>query len=401
MHDRKILHRDLKPENMLFDEKYQMKLCDFGTAIDTNIDVAGTFLGSAYYVSPEVMTTKIATMASDYWAVGCILYEMLVGGKMFKGRSEYYIMQQISACTYNKIPEDSTNTSSSISKYKTIIENLCNHDQNLRTKAFQEINKNFEHQKYQPNFENFKFEAYSPLGDFSGDTEPFVFESFADILNVDDLLQDVTDEIKKHEFDVNFVDISSYRKNVEPPKSSKYYGLEVAKYFEGKVVDETVVASSSALNYPKLLQEQHKLNKWSSYLDKDELILLQGELFVRSGYERKVLETNLDPPAKPQMFIYILNTQTKQKSILGCIDDKVKFKIPIDNKTRVEVLNNKIFVVLKQYPERCWYFEISNEDDEINEKEGQYLANSISEEDIEADGICSDLWKRLLTSNIQ
>lgn len=66
-----------------------------------------------------------------------------------------------------------------------------------------------------------------------------------------------------------------------------------------------------------LFIEQYRYNKWSAFLNQDEIIILQGEMFVRNGYERQVLETNKDPPAEPQMFLLVVNSKTSQKYILG------------------------------------------------------------------------------------
>jgi len=44
-----------------------------------NSDRRGTFVGTAYYVSPEMLSENISSTASDLWALGCILYRMVIG----------------------------------------------------------------------------------------------------------------------------------------------------------------------------------------------------------------------------------------------------------------------------------------------------------------------------------
>jgi 3-phosphoinositide dependent protein kinase-1 len=117
MHRRGVIHRDLKPENVLLDDKMYVKITDFGTAkilgmsentggdatfqsdgVDDNR--ASSFVGTAEYVSPELLTDKNACKASDLWAFGCIIYQLLAGRPPFKAGNEYQTFQKIVALDY-------------------------------------------------------------------------------------------------------------------------------------------------------------------------------------------------------------------------------------------------------------------------------------------------------------
>ena len=108
-----IIHRDLKPENILLDAEMHMKLTDFGMSkiLDQDDDEteesdgkkktrANSFVGTAEYVSPELLTEKAATTVSDIWAIGCICYQMLAGRPPFKASNEYQIFQKITKLEY-------------------------------------------------------------------------------------------------------------------------------------------------------------------------------------------------------------------------------------------------------------------------------------------------------------
>ncbi|CAK7272752.1 serine/threonine protein kinase [Sporothrix epigloea] len=123
MHSRGVIHRDLKPENVLLDENMHVKITDFGTAkllpdprdLSADSGLSGplslqgdsrsaSFVGTAEYVSPELLMDKSASKASDLWAYGCIIYQLLAGRPPFKGGSEYLTFQKIVNLDYDFPP---------------------------------------------------------------------------------------------------------------------------------------------------------------------------------------------------------------------------------------------------------------------------------------------------------
>lgn len=104
MHSRGIIHRDLKPENILLDKNMHVQITDFGTAKILKKEDDGranSFVGTAQYVSPELLTEKSACKSSDLWALGCIAYQLLAGGVPFHGGNEYQTFKKIAACEYS------------------------------------------------------------------------------------------------------------------------------------------------------------------------------------------------------------------------------------------------------------------------------------------------------------
>jgi cGMP-dependent protein kinase len=103
LHQRGIAYRDLKPENLLVDAQGYIKLCDFGfstpipfTRHDGEVlDKSFTLCGTPEYLAPELVLGKGHTTAVDYWALGVLIYELLVGGTPFEDEQQPKILENI------------------------------------------------------------------------------------------------------------------------------------------------------------------------------------------------------------------------------------------------------------------------------------------------------------------
>jgi serum/glucocorticoid-regulated kinase 2 len=90
LHSKNILYRDLKPENILFGEDGYLFLADFGLAkMIKNDEMANSFCGTAEYLAPEMLIGNGHNQMVDWWALGILLYEMLVGIPPFFHRNKH------------------------------------------------------------------------------------------------------------------------------------------------------------------------------------------------------------------------------------------------------------------------------------------------------------------------
>ena len=89
IHSKKIFHRDLKPQNIMVSFTNQVKILDFGIAkhgdVKDGVTKTGKVVGSVQYLAPEVLKGDNASIASDIYATGMILYELLAGEAAYKG----------------------------------------------------------------------------------------------------------------------------------------------------------------------------------------------------------------------------------------------------------------------------------------------------------------------------
>lgn len=94
MHKKEIVYRDLKPENILLDTKGHVKLTDFGFAKELH-DMTWTLCGTPEYLAPEVIQNKGHNFSVDWWALGILIYEMIVGTPPFTDDSHFGTYKKI------------------------------------------------------------------------------------------------------------------------------------------------------------------------------------------------------------------------------------------------------------------------------------------------------------------
>lgn len=127
LHKKDIIYRDLKPENIVLDAEGHALLTDFGLSREGVYDhlVAKSFCGSIAYLAPEMLRRQGHGKAVDWYLLGVLIYEMVVGAPPYYAQNKQEIFQNIDKGTL-KIP-------SYLSKEaKSLLQRLLEKEPNLR-----------------------------------------------------------------------------------------------------------------------------------------------------------------------------------------------------------------------------------------------------------------------------
>ena len=125
LHKKNIIYRDLKPENILINSDGYIKLADFTYSKKLEKDLTYTIVGLPEYYSPEMINQTGHNKCIDFWQLGILLYEMLVGYTPFLDSNPINL--------YNKIKKGKMQFPKGINKdAKLIIRHFLNVDMNKR-----------------------------------------------------------------------------------------------------------------------------------------------------------------------------------------------------------------------------------------------------------------------------
>ena len=89
-HDAYIIHRDIKPQNIMILDNGVVKITDFGIAMamnSTQLTQTNSVMGSVHYLPPEQANGKSATLQSDVYSMGILMYELITGKLPYKGNN--------------------------------------------------------------------------------------------------------------------------------------------------------------------------------------------------------------------------------------------------------------------------------------------------------------------------
>ncbi|XP_044521992.1 serine/threonine-protein kinase Nek3 isoform X2 [Gracilinanus agilis] len=106
IHKKRVLHRDIKSKNVFLTQNGNIKLGDFGSArlLSKPMAFACTYVGTPYYVPPEIWENMPYNNKSDIWSLGCILYELCTLKHPFQANSWKNLILKICKGSYNPLP---------------------------------------------------------------------------------------------------------------------------------------------------------------------------------------------------------------------------------------------------------------------------------------------------------
>jgi serine/threonine protein kinase len=128
IHDRKIVHRDLKSQNVFLTAMNTIKLGDFGISkiLKNTHQLLSSFVGTWYYISPEIIRGKLYSFKTDIWSLGVILYEMCALKLPFRGKDQFILQKKIKDGTYQPL------SSKYSPELRSLVDSLLKVDQHKR-----------------------------------------------------------------------------------------------------------------------------------------------------------------------------------------------------------------------------------------------------------------------------
>ena len=219
LHEQGIVHRDLKLENILIDEDGYLKVIDFGLAkILKNEEETMTFCGTPEYIAPEVISRKGHDKAVDWWAIGILIYEMLIGVTPFYNKNRNMMLSKIQ---FSKIvfPDKKKYKIEYSDEVQDIISKLLNKEKDNRLGSEEGMKEVLAHKWFKDiDVEKVKDKTIKPpfVPSLSSDSDTKYYKlgrggiSMADTIIPIDKLEEIRDHSKQFE---NFENVSHFRKS--------------------------------------------------------------------------------------------------------------------------------------------------------------------------------------------
>ena len=117
IHNNNVIHRDIKSQNIIVGRNGRVKIIDFGIALSEDserLTKTNMLIGSPHYVSPELIDQEVPTFQADIYALGVLMYEMLVGDVPFKGKDSLAVLKKHQSLSIPRVSKASPNVPQSV-----------------------------------------------------------------------------------------------------------------------------------------------------------------------------------------------------------------------------------------------------------------------------------------------
>lgn len=145
IHSRGLIHRDVKPANIRINTRGEVKLMDFGIALDAenhSLTRPGSMVGSPSYLSPEQVLGDPVSPCADQFLLGICFYELLTGGKPFSADGQQTVFQKIREGSYIPVRKMQTTVPPKLEK---IVDRCLKKDPSQRFEDLSQIEAELEH----------------------------------------------------------------------------------------------------------------------------------------------------------------------------------------------------------------------------------------------------------------
>ena len=400
LHRCKVIHRDLKPENILVGADWHIMVSDFGTskilddqtgseppaieplppgevpgvvpsvAVKPKRNVRSSFVGTAHYISPEVLKSEDVGPECDYWALGAIIFQMISGQPPFRAVNEYKIMKKILSLDFHfpdGFPEVARHLVSRLLVYKPAerlgsarsggIEALKGHAffkdvdwANIFTRKPPELKPYLPASCGEPAF----YGDYKPAPSTPTDIEPGLNEAalsrlmgmgggggggFGDF-EFDDHIEDLAFSSSAASSSSSYGSTPTSSTEMPPPSSAPGHGRADAFPLFGVPPPSLAVPSAEELERRRQgrLEQQRRDHKYHRFVQ-DNLILKAGLIDKKKGLF-----------ARRRMFLL---TEGPRLFYVDPVSMHLKGEVPISAQMRTEAKNFRTFFV--HTPKRTYY----------------------------------------------
>ena len=327
IHDRKILHRDIKSQNIFLMKNGQIKLGDFGIAkcLNQTIDKAKTYVGTPYYLSPEIINSQPYDFKSDIWSLGVLLYEMCALKMPFDASNLPQLYIKIINCNYQPL---SNNYSDELKK---LVKAMLNETSLKRPNIGEVLNYSIIKSRIKKFLTQDEYEAefsHTVLHKFnlsSSDEKP--------------------NKKKKDVYDKNLRVSSGYNNNIEKKINYHYYNQQqikeqekgsidlLKKNLEGKANQLNINKNKNKPNYVNYLSNNNNSNNSGYYKNKKGKVINKEEYI--SDKNNKNMNININ---NSEFNVININNGQKYEPNSGSKQRKIDY-IKKANSNKLKIIN--------------------------------------------------------------